>query len=525
MGVVNVDEAIPAELLARVEAFMAEREFNADRINAFGAVLNEARALPFPTRVALGDRLRARGNSDFVRLHSTVGHISGDPHEYERILNWLTLLMPQMSPATTHFIYWCVLSRVFAGGLKGPKAAGFAECDLFRFHQEFMSSLKDRFGINPPRRSARSGSIRRVALVTNQFLGDRHQPTRDVFDYAWRLRTERDVDAVIFNANLMPQRVEALFFPPLIAEMVEDYEGKRNMRMWGREAPVVSFTEREFGAPKLRAIVAEVERFDPDAIVAFGGTNIVADFFVGSRPTVCLPTTSHVTLTLADLLLGYDGSDWTTGLHELYREPFARRFRPFTLGFAIPPTDPDRAGDFGLGDAPFVFVVVGTRLDAEVDDAFIAVADDVLDTRPDAILAFAGRADALASRVARARNAARMRPLGHVEDIRALYRRCGAFLNPPRQGGGGSAGFAMAEGVPIVTFAGGDVAGVAGPAFHSASRDDYVATAGRFANDAEHRSSMSAAARRRYAEIGDRSRFTKRLLDYCEEAREAYRAE
>jgi len=525
MGAENVNEAVPEELFARIEALMAEREFNADRINALTSVLDEARSLPCSVTTALADRLRARGDPDFVRLHSTLGHITGDPHEYERIINWLTLVMPQMNPAVSHFIYWGVLSRVFAGGLKGPKAAGFAECDLFRFHQTFTAFIKDRFGINPTRRTAHPGPVRRVALVTNQFLGDRHQPTRDVFDYAWRLRSERGVDAVIFNANLMPRRVEALFFPPLIADMVEGYEGSRNMLMWGREAPVVSFTEREFGAAKLRSIVAEIEGFDPDAIVAFGGTNIVADLFVGSRPTVCLPTTSHVTLTLADLLLGYDGSDWTIGLHELYREPFARRFRPFTLGFAIPPTDPENAEDFGLADAPFVFVVVGTRLDAEADEAFIALADDVLDTRPDAVLAFAGWAPGLAGRVSRARNAARMRLLDHVGDIRALYRRCGAFLNPPRQGGGGSAGFAMAEGVPIVTFAGGDVGGVAGPAFHAVTRSDYVAAAGRLANDAGYQATMSAAATGRYAEIGDRSRFTKRLLDYCEEAREAYRAD
>lgn len=513
----------PADLFRRLVEFIETREFGPERINALSALLDEAVERPLAERVEIARRLGERGDRDFVRLHSILGRLTGDPYEYQAILNWLTLVSGQIEPAVAHYVYWGVQSRVFAGALRGPKAAGFAECDLYRYHQSFIRTIKERFALRPTRRVARPGPIRRIAVVTNQFLSDRHQPTRDVFDYAWRLRAELGIDAAIVNTGLLPRRVGALFFPPFIASGADAFEGERRLRMWDREVPVVSFTAPDFDQAKLRSIVDWIDGFDPDAIVAFGGTNIAADLFAGARPTVCLPTTSHVTLTLADLLLGYDGSDWTTSLHDLYREPFARRFRAFTLGFAIPPTDPERAGDFGLGDASSVFLVVGTRLDAEVDRAFLDLLDRALDAAPGAVLRFAGAAPGLADRVAGARNAARMGLLGHVEDIRALYRRRAVFLNPRRQGGGGSAGFALAEGVPVVTFPGGDVGGVAGEGFHVATDEAFVAAAARLALDPASWDRSSAIARARYAEIGDRSRFAKRLLDLCEEARGPYR--
>ncbi|HEY0835868.1 MAG TPA: hypothetical protein VGE72_18335, partial [Azospirillum sp.] len=108
---------------------------------------------------------------------------------------------------------------------------------------------------------------------------------------------------------------------------------------------------------------------------------------------------------------------------------------------------------------------------------------------------------------------------GHVNDIRAFYARVGAFLNPPRQGGGGSAAFAIGEGVPVVTLGWGDVASVAGPDFHAADRARYVERAAALYADTEFRKAQSVLAKARYDTVVDRRHSVQRLLDYCEEAR------
>ena len=118
-----------------------------------------------------------------------------------------------------------------------------------------------------------------------------------------------------------------------------------------------------------------------------------------------------------------------------------------------------------------------------------------------------------------------MRCLGEVADIRALYGRCTALLNPPRQGGGGGAAYALAEGVPVVTYGWGDGASVSGPDFCVADRDAYLERAATLATDADAHAAAAAAARARFAAIGDRHRCVERLLAYGEEARALLRAE
>ncbi|MCG5238489.1 glycosyltransferase [Azospirillum doebereinerae] len=512
---------------AALMGYLVDREFDADKINRFSALCETVRReVDRPTRLAIAERLhRDAPSGDTVRLHSVLFMLTGDLYHYERILHYLLLGGDSVDPALMHYSYWCMSRQLFLGAATGDKAGSFVACDLYRFHEALVRLVARRWSLTPPVAVPGDGPIRRVAMVTNQFVNDRHQPTRDCFDFASRLQDEFGLDVAIINTNLLPARVENLFIPPMVAELVEEFDGVFAMEMFGRRVKVASFTDRAFSQAKLSAIVEAVDGYNPDLIVSFGGSNIVADLFAetGARPVVCIPTTSGLTISLAHILLGFDEQDYTVSIPDLYRAPFARRFRPFTFGYTLPPTRGDM-GDPGFGDAPFVFAVVGTRLDEEATPDFLALVDDVLDRCPGALVAFAGRAPALPGRLASLRNGGRTRCLGHVVDIRALYRRCHAFLNPGRQGGGGGAGYALAEGVPVVTFAWGDAASVAGPAFTVPDRAAYIDRAAGLFADPDARRRAVDAARARFAEIGDRRRCAERLLAYGEEARALIRA-
>ncbi|WP_051341207.1 glycosyltransferase [Azospirillum halopraeferens] len=510
-----------ADAFATLTPFLTARQFDADALNRFTEACDRIRAaLDQAERVELADRLRDRApTGDTIRLHSVLFHLTGDLYDYERILHYLHLGRDSVSPALMHYVYWCMTRQVFLGAALSGKAAAFGPCDLFRFYEALVDAVAVRWGIVPSRRAPRPGPVRRVVLVTNQFLGTRHQPSRDVFDFAHRLGAEGGLDAMIVNANLMPLRVEALFIPPLVATVEDRYEGAANIEMWGRTVRMASFTGRAFDEAKLHAVTGCIDELDPDVVIAFGGNNLAADLYAraGARPVVCVPTTSGLTTSLAHLVLGFDDKDPTAGLSPLYRAPFAARFRPFSFGYTLPPTD-GAAAVPDPGEASFLFAVVGTRLDHEADPAFLGLVEAILDRCPGAAVAFAGEAPELAGRLAASRHAGRLRALGHVDDIRALYARCGALLNPPRQGGGGSAAIAMADGVPVVTTAFGDVAGVAGPDMAVPDAAAYVERAAALFADPAFRADRAALARRRFADTVDRRHSVARLLSYCEEA-------
>ena len=532
---------LPTDAAARaqVEELMGHltaRDFDADRIARFAALCERMRAdIDLDSRVALAGALRRNPPiGDTIRVHSVLFQLTGDLYHYERILHYLLFGIEEVAPELLHYTYWCLQRQLFMGRAAPDRAAAFGPCDLFRFYQAMVGTLARRWSLAPARRAPRPGAIRRVAVVTNQFTGDGHQPTRDAFDIAARLQDDHGLEVAIINANLMPLRIENLFIPPMVVEMVERYEGVRFVEMFGKRVKMASFTGRAFDRAKLADIVTTVDEYDPDVVIAFGGSNIVGDLFAlnRARPVVCVPTTSGLTIALADILLGFDEHDYTAAIPALYRAPFARRFRPFSFGYTLPPTDEAATGDAGSGpgdagsgDAPFVFAVVGTRLDQEADAAFLGLAEEVLDRCPGAVVAFAGHVQALPQRLAASRHAGRLRCLGHVADIRAFYRRCGALLNPQRQGGGASAAYALAEGLPVVTFAGGDVASVAGPLSRVPDRDAYVGRAAALFADPALRAAQAAQGRERFATVVDRRHSIDRLLAYAEEARALSAAE
>lgn len=518
-------ETVEAQVAALM-AFLTTGHFNADAINRLTSHCETARReLDFETRLAVAERLeRTAPGGQTVLLHSVLFQLTGDLYHYERILHYLLLGGDQVGPEQLHFTYWCISRQLFLSAASPEKAASFGPCDLFRFYQALVRSVARNWGIVPPRRIPRDGPIRRVAVLTNQFTNDQHQPSRDCFDYASRLQDDFGLEVAIFNCNTMPLRLENLFIPPMNAQVVEEYEGVFAIQMFGRQVKMASFTDRAFSARKLATIVDAIDGYDPDLLVTFGGSNVVGDLFAeaDARPVVCLPTTSGLTTSLAHIVLGYDEGNYTDRLPALYRAPFAKRFRPFTLGFSPPPTSGDK-GDFGLGNPPFVFAVVGTRLDMEVTPEFLEIADRVLDRCPGAIIAFAGDVKELPARLAVTRNAARMRSVGHLKDIRAFYRRCHAFLNPSRQGGGGSGAYAIAEGLPVVTLGWGDVASVAGEGIPVPDWDAYVERAAALVADPAIRARQAELSRIRFETVGDRHRCTARLLDYGEEARNLLR--
>ena len=80
-----------------------------------------------------------------------------------------------------------------------------------------------------------------------------------------------------------------------------------------------------------------------------------------------------------------------------------------------------------------------------------------------------------------------------------LLGLCGLCLNPRRTGGGASAAQALAAGVPILSFPGGDVASVAGPDFLVTDEDAFIAQAAALASAPERLEQARAAARARFA--------------------------
>ncbi|MBY6264490.1 tetratricopeptide repeat protein [Azospirillum sp. 412522] len=482
-----------------------------------GALANLIRRYDDDIRAAAAAEVDARYTmSDVMRRQSLLFLLTGDVAYYRTLVNAALDDPLRFSIPSMHYAYWGIAMRLFQGDARKGDVDAFTKGEFRSFYRLLVEETARRYGLDIRlRRLAPRTAVKRVALITNQMLGEGHQPTADAFDYARRLQDDHGCEVLIVNPNAMAVEGENGFVPEYSYNVTEEYDGEQTIAAHGTKVRMLSFPQPRFDEEKLTAIVDGVVRFDPDVIVAFGGSNTVADLFARTRPVVFLPTSSGLPPSLATLLLGYAPEDTAAGWPEEARV----RFRPFSFGWTPPAAGPARSrGDFGLpADGP-LYVVVGNRLDQEVGPEFLETLDRLLDRVPDGRIAFAGAVSELPARIAATRNAARMQALGNVEGIRGLYGVSTAYLNPPRQGGGGSAAFALADGVPVVTYAQGDVAGVAGPEMTVADETAFVERAVALGQDAAAGGQAAGAARARFAGTADRARSVEKLLDYAREA-------
>lgn len=485
-----------------------ERLAAIDRLCA--TLLNDGAAAP---RAVL-DALEAEPVCGDPILDASVQfRLSGDLYHYERLIHTVMGHGADWPLDVAQSIYWSIHRQLFLGRPRPTRLAAFTAGDLPRFYRWILRETVRRWAVAPKPVQARPGPPRRIAIVTNQFTRPMHQPSRDAFDYARRLQDDFGCSVLLVNGNLLPSAIITAFVPAFQAVVTPDLAGPVAITEDGATVRSWSSVERGLSDAKLRGLVAAIEGFDPDLVVSFGGSVLAADLFAGVRPTLCIPTTSGITVSQADIVLSFDGGDPTAGLPEEYRAPFAERHRPFVFGYSAPPEagGASRAA-FGLPEDGFLFTVVGGRLDEEVSPAFLDALDRILDACPEARVAFAGPVAGLPGRLAGSRHAGRLHSLGFVPEIRALYRVAGACLNPPRQGGGGSAAYALADGVPVVSTRHGDVAAILGPARAVDGLDELVGRAVRLCRDPAFHRTEADEARRLFTALDTRHAAAGRLL-------------
>ncbi len=430
----------------------------------------------------------ARG-ADTILLLSAMAAVSGDLRYYDELLDAVEGDIARSGLEGLLHIHCCIGRQIFLMRMNPASRPGFFEERQFPFYRRIVGEIRRRQAVVPPARRAGGADTGRVVLVINQFLSLRHQPSRDLLSYAALLEDRCGREVVILNTNIMPSEIHSLFVPSFAASVEPAFTGKQMVEADGRAYRMLSSVEPCVSPGKIGWFMEAIAALDPDAVLSLGGSSVVADLMAGTRPTLCIPTTTGATLSLADIVLDFGGGAAPV------EGPLARSWRPFRFLHSLAGAAPREAGPraaFGLDEGAFVCAVVGNRLDDEADGAFLAMLEALFDRVPRAVAVFAGHADALPRRLAASRHAGRLRHLGYVSDMGALLAVCDAYLNPRRTGGGASAAEALAAGAVPLSLPTGDVASVVGPRF---THPDYAAFVERLAALAADPAALTAAAR------------------------------
>ena len=203
-------------------------------------------------------------------------------------------------------------------------------------------------------------------------------------------------------------------------------------------------------------MLSRIAEFDPDAILMVGLYSPLAAALYARRPVVGLNVHALPPIAPLDVWLAPDeaaryptGAEWggVFGAPRHY-------YHPYRIGRAQGPETVSRS-ELGLADNAVVLVTVGARLETEISGTWAARMLEFLTRTPETIWLLVGGEGKLPKALEQAPQD-RVKVCGRHNDIRGLLQISDIYVNPPRMGGGFSVAEAMAEGLPVLSFAGSD---------------------------------------------------------------------
>ena len=154
-----------------------------------------------------------------------------------------------------------------------------------------------------------------------------------------------------------------------------------------------------------------------------------------------------------------------------------------------------KKSDYGIKEDAFVILIAGNRLDDEVTDKVQMMLHEVLKQNENVIIVFVGNCNRLKQIMLKDEYQKNYKFIGEVRDFKGIMKIGDLFLNPPRQGGGTGAYYAIANDVPVLTLDDCDVAQV-GKQFVCEKLEDMPKIIKRYIEDGE---------------------FTQKQKEYCKE--------
>ncbi len=356
--------------------------------------------------------------------------------------------------------------------------------------------------------------IRRVAVVVPYVGNSLHTPSMMALEQCAVL-ARAGLQVKIFSAQELTPPDAGLFrgdgrelkLPPLDAAA------------WKSILPAgvgMTISDSRFGMTgRWRNMMPVLAEFDPDVVLLVGLYSPLAAALHTVRPTLGISVNTVAPIAPLDV--------WLTGDPQLGSEdpwngafpPPHRLYHPYRVRRSQARSGVDRAA-LELRPSSVVWVTAGFRLEHEIRGDWAKRMLHLLADQPDAVWLLVGGDGKLPPALQHA-PAGRVRALATRKDVPDVLRCSDVYVNPPRMGGGFSVVEAMAEGLPVVAFAGSDGGDKVGESA-LADVDAYLATLAALTAKPGLRRERGNAMRQRFHQYFDLDASGPALLAACRQA-------
>ncbi len=270
---------------------------------------------------------------------------------------------------------------------------------------------------------------------------------------------------------------------------------------------------------ELKKAVGLIWSKKPEFVFEIGGYTILPELCTGFTMVVSATCTKKLPATRAPLLVSFVA--YSEEEQQAHRQMIGSGQRVLEVKCDISEISFQEEAElitreqFGVSDQDFVVVIAGNRLDAEVDDSFMQKIYQIVQMDEHFIIAVIGECSKLKQRMQHER----ILYWGDQSNFRSAVAIGDVFLNPPRQGGGTGALFAVLEEIPVITLDNCDVQINAGSDFVCAGTEEMPQLVYRYFSDRQFMEQQKINCRKR-AQVLLHADSSQELHIVCEAVKE-----
>lgn len=415
-------------------------------------------------------------------LYFFLFDLTKDSSFLEKVINSCPL---SMSPQSFYEIYWNIGNRLFTS------TKPINTTPLRTIFKKLSSELNNWLRLYKYKNKKIIKEVKNIAILSPQILGMRHSPTREAFNIACHLEVYHNCNVTIINSNGFNYHSTLGLINSIGFNVNTDLNGTSNvnvnyMQFKDRKIKVISIEKQMMSSRKVLDILDILKTLDIDAVISHGENLLVQDAIFGIYPSIFATTGGVVPFAHCDSYF-VPGSLFDDNHRQLAS---THGHHDFMLENML--VTPEGKADistskeiFGLNNDAFIYLVVSTRMDREVNSEFVDVCNHLIKSNKNAHIIFSGTDSfSLSSHFDDTLiENKKVINIGFQDNLAAICLMADVYLNPERMGGGTSSQTAIINGLPIVTLNYGHISNIVPEERRFSHWKEYMLYAIKLQND------------------------------------------
>lgn len=335
--------------------------------------------------------------------------------------------------------------------------------DLRRMvNRRLLEKSEEIINIPFPYRTHNLRNQNRIVIVVSQFLSDLHAPTNIIKQISRLLQKEFNMEVLLIVAldDMYSNNPQQVWFNSIILNYVKEYNDYFKIEYKGEIIHGIQFMMNQQNTTYIQEVIEIIYDFNPLFVWSMGTFSIFADFLRKFITVMSMPFSDGYAVSEAQIMCTYLNSH-SSEIKDMESSFIELNQRAIQFKLGLPLTESMNIyyrEDYGIKEQDFVVVVIGNRLDIEIDQDFIILLKKILEIDDRICVVFIGGYEGYSSLIQEDIFSKRTRNLGYQRDLIGILSIMDLFLNPPRQGGGAGAVYSLFNGLPVVTLGQCDVA-------------------------------------------------------------------